>query len=250
MRKQRLSKNTMIQKQLILGVIATSVLTLGASVIAPSAEAFSLSASSLNTNTNPDADSSWFDIGLKTNGNGTATFSFGNLVATGNGTKISTIYFGDDDYFSSIFDTSSTVSFAGSSSGTNYSFNWAAKGGSQIFNNNGGAWSVVSSADPKNGNAASTINPGEILNVTFKLKNGATSDADLLAAFVSTPRKLGVAFHVQAIQAQGYSEWYQALPINNPINVPTPAAVLPIIGSMIGAASRRKSASEKSELNA
>lgn len=250
---KRLNDNMMMRKQLILGAIATSVLTLGTAMLAPSAEAFSLSASSLNTNSNPDANSSWFDIGLKTNGNGTATFSFGNLVAPGNGTKISTIYFGDDNYFSSIFDTSSAVSFAGSSAGTKYTFNWNATGGNQISNNNGGAWQVLASADPAKGGKDSSgnlINVGEILNVTFKLKNGATSDADLLAAFVSTPRKLGVAFHVQAIQAQGYSEWYQALPINNPINVPTPAAVLPIIGSMIGAASRRKSASEKSELDA
>ncbi|NJN71454.1 MAG: PTPA-CTERM sorting domain-containing protein [Limnothrix sp. RL_2_0] len=240
-----------MKKQLILGAIATSVLTLGTAVIAPSADAFSLSASSLETNGNPDAESSWFDISLKTNGDGTATFSFGNVIADGNGTKISTIYFGDDDYFSSIFDTSGTVSFDGSTSpGTNYSFDWSASGGSQISNNNGGAWQVVSSADPKNGSNKSTINPGDILKVTFDLVNSSTSDADLLAAFVSTPQKLGVAFHVQSIEAQGYSEWYEALPIHNPVNVPTPAAVLPIIGSMIGAASRRKSASEESESNA
>jgi hypothetical protein len=226
-----------MKNQFLFGAIALSAVTIGASVFAPSANAFSLDASSLKTNDNLDAPGAWFDLDFVTNGDGTATFSLANLVAAGNGTKISTVYFGDDNYFSSIFKTD-YVSFAGST-GTNYSFDWTANGGSQISNNNGGAWQVLASADNANGSNASVVNPGDVLKVTFKLQNAATTEADLLAAFVSTPQKLGVAFHVQAIPG-GYSEWYQATPPSPPTDVPTPAAVLPILGGLFGAASRRK----------
>jgi|NOAtaT_6_FD_contig_41_3755239_length_955_multi_4_in_0_out_0_1 hypothetical protein len=229
-----------MNNKFLLGAIALGAMTIGSAVVTPEAQAFSLAASSLETNGNPDADASWYDISLATNGDGTATFSLSNLVAAGNGTKISTVYFGDDNYFASIFKTD-YVSFAGSTTpGTNYSFDWTASGGSQISNNNGGAWQVLAEADPATGSNASVINAGEVLKVTFKLQNAATTDADLLAAFSSTPQKLGMAFHVQSITG-GYSEWYEATPPGEPpTEVPTPAAVLPVLGSLFGFARRKK----------
>lgn len=230
-----------MKNQFLLGAIALGALTIGSAMIAPDANAFALNAVSLETNNNPDANAAWYDISLETNGDGTATFSFFNLVAANNGTKISTVYFGDDDYFSSIFKTTS-ASFAGSTSpGTNYTFDWTASGGAQISQNNGDAWQVLAEADPRTGANASLVNPGEVLKVTFQLQNTNTTNADLLAAFLSDPQKLGVAFHVQAI-AGGYSEWYEAIPDapEPPTEVPTPAAVLPILGGLFGAASRRQ----------
>ncbi|MBN9689804.1 MAG: hypothetical protein J0M24_06165 [Verrucomicrobia bacterium] len=190
------------------------------------AGAFDLNVTSLNTNNNPDANTSWFDVSLSLNGNGTATYTLANLTATGNGTKVSTIYLGtnggtpDDltDGFYSLFKKGTVaISYSGVTV-ADYSVSWEPTGGGQILNN--GGWAIQVEGKNKNGNNNSVINAGESISLTFELKSPTTTEAELIAGFYSDPRKLGVAFHVQAITG-GYSEWYEAMP-DQPQPAPAP----------------------------
>ncbi len=85
------------------------------------------------------------------------------------------------------------------------------------------AWDVEVLGDPAQGNSASTINPGETLNITYALTDITTTEQDLYEAFYSDPQELGIAFHVQSIPG-GYSEKYEA--------VPTPTVGVPDGGNM------------------
>jgi hypothetical protein len=193
------------------------------------AGAFDLNVTSLNTNNNPDASTSWFDVSLSLNGNGTATYTLANLATSGNSTKVSTIYLGTNggtpndltDGFYSLFKKGTvSISYSGGTT-ANYSVSWEPNGGGQILNNTG--WAIQIAGDPKTGNNNSVINAGESISLTFELKSNSTTEGDLIAGFYSDPRKLGVAFHVQAITG-GYSEWYEAMP-DQPQPAPAPAPV-------------------------
>ncbi len=249
-------------QHLCLGAIAFSTLAVGSMVVSPVAQALSfdscstvlgscsLSSHSLDTNGDDDADSNWFDISFtKNDSDGTVTFDIENKVADGNTTKISTVYFGteggtpDDDtdgFFKWFERDTAEISSIGQ---TDYSIDWDPTGASQINNNAG--WGVEVEGDPKNGNARSTINPGDVLSITFNLLNPDVTVEELALAFTSQPyQELGIAFHVQSIGSQGYSEWYAAKPTPSTV-VPTPVAILPTLVSLFGAASKQRRQQEQ-----
>jgi hypothetical protein len=217
-------------------------LGLSALLFASQVQAIPLTSYSLNTNNDPDAAASWFGVDMSLSGN-QVVFTVENLVASGNSTKISDIYFGTDcgatgtDGFCSFFKTNtSLLAYNGSMS---YDVNFNPTGGSQILNNAG--WGVEVLADAQGGSEASTINPGESLAVTFTLLDGlAITEADLIDAFlpVGAGQDLGIAFHVQSIPEGGYSEWYSAKP---PTEVPEPGMIsLLAIGLLTMGVARRR----------
>ena len=211
-----------------MSLITKTGMAAAALLVASQAQAFSLNAYSLNTNGDPDASPSYFDISLNLNGDGTATFSVGNLVATGNSTKISDIYLGSGcgsdgmDGFCSIFNINSGVlTFNGV---MDYVIDTNPTSGAQIENATG--WGAALLSNPTTGNNTALINPGESLDLTFTLINSGTTEADLINAF-DPPQDLGIAFHVQKIcgtgtTCGGYSEWYSATPGTPPQQVPEP----------------------------
>ena len=75
----------------------------------------------------------------------------------------------------------------------------------------GGSRGIAAFLQPKRGKNSSLINPGEALQLTFKLLDSTLSEQVIIDAFNSDPLQLGIAFHVQSIPG-GYSEWYQATP--------------------------------------
>jgi len=198
-----------------------------------SANALDLTVSSLETNTDADAPADWFDVNLTVNGDGTVTFNFSNLVASGNGTKISTVYLGtdggtpndaSDGFYSYFLNGQVDISYTGFAA---YSVDWDPNGGNQIANSAG--WSIQVEGDPKTGNDGSLINPNETLHLTFTLVDGTMVEQDLINAFINDPQQLGVAFHVQAITG-GYSEWYEAAPGPEYGPVPDGGATLALMG--------------------
>ena len=205
-------------------------------------QAIALTSYSLNTNSDPDADASWFEVDMSLTGS-QVTFTIANLVASGNDTKISDIYFGSDcgaggtDGFCSFFQTGvSSLTYTGAMS---YVVDFSPTGGSQILNNAG--WGIEVLADATQGNDAATINAGESLGVTFDLLAVLTiTEADLIDAFlpVGAGQDLGIAFHVQNID-EGDSEWYSATP--PPVTVPEPGMVALLAAGLLGmVAIRRK----------
>ncbi|AFY38827.1 hypothetical protein Lepto7376_2554 [[Leptolyngbya] sp. PCC 7376] len=237
-------------QSICLKAIALSAFAVGSMLLAPAANALvMLESHSLNTNSNPDANSDWFGISFEKNAlDGTVTFEIENKIAQDNGTKISTIYFGTDggtpnddtDGFFKWFEKDAAI--VSSVGQTNYSIDWSPTGGSQINNNAG--WGVQIAADPAKRNKKSTITPGDTLSITFNLMNPDVTEEELALAFTTKPyQELGLAYHVQSI-GSGYSEWYEAQPKSfNP--VPTPAAILPTLAGIFGAASKRKKDDEQ-----
>jgi hypothetical protein len=189
-------------------LIGTSVVAagLGLAMSAMPAQAFNLSAYSLETNGDPDADASKFGINLAVNGDGTATFSFANNLSAGEGT-ITSIFFGTENNpgFDDLFSTDlSSVTLNGT--GVNYSI--ANSGPNPGFL----GWGIELWANPSAPPTVNGVNPGDVLNVTFDLLDSNTSLDTLLGAFNTDPAALALAFHVQQIGTQDYSEWYGVRP--------------------------------------
>jgi hypothetical protein len=211
----------------------------GLSLASTSTGAIVFNISSLNSNSDPDAPVDWFSVGLTLDGAGKATFSLTNRVAPGNGTKISDIWLGTTgadhiaDGFFSLFQQDGVLSGVGT---FNYDLDYAPNS-----NQGGVPWGVEVTANAKNGNDNSTLNPGETLNMTFSLLNSLTTEQQLVDAFHADPQQLGFAFHVQSIGA--YSEKYQAIPVlqPDPRRIPDGGATLSLMGLALGglAAGRR-----------
>jgi len=196
------------------------------------ANAMSFDIFSLDTNSDPDAPASWFSVDLVVNPGGTATFSLSNLVATGNSTKISTIYMGAEGYFFGYFaQGTGSLSYSGA---MNFSLNETPP-----TSNGPAAWDVEVLGKSSQGNNAATINPGETLNITYALTDITTSEQDLYNAFYSDPQELGIAFHVQSLPG-GYSEKYEALPTPT-VGVPDGGNMAILLGaSLLGLAGLRR----------
>lgn len=240
-----------MKNQLLFGAIASSVITLGFGMFAQDASAVQLYSSSLTTNNYGDPSGAFvdsqYDIDMVLSGNN-VTFSF--LKTVSDASKVSTIYFGTDNDpgFFDVFNSNPTIAQNGLSSP--YTFVTGNNLGSQIGNNAG--WGVTAKGDPGNGNNALLKDAGDSISFTFGLTSAYANytEAQLANLFLTNPKTLGIAFHLQAIVCPtsetsciaGESEWYQANPDSDPDPdpVPTPAAVLPILGGLFGAASRRK----------
>lgn len=226
MRKQHLIGNTMIKKQLMLGAIATSALTLGAVAIAPHANALSLSGRSCSTDVVfTGADVSGCDGNFSGNDSESEVNSGTGLFGTG--------LFGETDWkFFSKLDDQSGVDPTGVTVGS--------------LNSDGEqSWEFSSGVD---------LTSYE--QVAFVLKGGPNFSAYLWDGVSNS----GV-FNTQGLFKGGknpksgpnlshFSIYYRGVnPVvpPGPTPVPTPAAVLPIIGSMIGAASRRRKKNESTD---
>ena len=239
--------NTAVAPKICLGAMTYGFLTAGSIFVAPAAQALvMMESSSLETNDDPDADANWFDVTFKKNTDETVTFNFANLVESGNSTKISKIYFGTEGNFFNWFEQG-VVEIDETIGNTDYSIDWDPSGANQITNNAG--WDVEILGDNKNGSDNSTINPGDILSITFNLMDPAVTEEELALAFTSSPKQLGIAFHVQSIDGD-YSEWYEAqILADMPVAVPVPSAILPVLTGLFSVAKKRKSGEAESTLS-
>jgi hypothetical protein len=220
----------------------TASLVLGGMALVSSASAISFDITSLNSNSDPDAPVDWFSVGLMLDGAGKATFSLSNLPVTGNGTKISKIWLGTtgaandpNDGFFSFFKPDALLSGIGT---FNYSVNY-----NPNSNVGGVPWGVEVTEKSVTGSDPSVLNPGESLNITFSLVNSLTTEQQLIDAFYTDPRQLGIAFHAQALPG-GYSEKYEALPkrsIGPIIRTPDGGTTLSLMGlALSGLAAGRR----------
>lgn len=243
----------MIRKQLILGVIATSTFFVGSLATATAANALTFGFS-----------------GSDQGGTGSATMEFVGLDDGDNAIQIlldntspttldntsgvnapGITFFGFDGLSGSAPAITSWTLSALDDSGTSITIDGTGKNFWSLDTFRAGV--SLDYLFENDGNVKGALyNPDATAGLAAKPNYFTTATLDIVFADVFKLDKDSTFVRMQNVGLNGAGSLkLDGIIVSNPTPVPTPIAVLPIIGSMIGAASRRrKSASERSESDA